>query len=335
MGRESLYSLLGVEPSASVDDIKRAYRRLVMQYHPDSGKAGASQAVFHNLTTAYETLVDADRRREYDELHGFRKTTPEPDAKFERANKHLTEDGLKRANYAVPPSMRLSGRYSRDELMEEEEEVQSSGGSLMSKIGERYKSLLKGGDSTDDLSKREFLSQIDTEAYSTELEISSTESILGTVKELVVDNDQTIRVRIASGVNDGDILCVEIPQGLIRFRIRIRAEGIAHREGNDIIVAVPISLAEAIHGAEIEVPTLTGPVKIKLPARWDVEKRLRLKGKGVRDRDGSYGNLYVKTYIVVPLDLTDQEIQAAEHFSKRHTPRVRANFPLQLKYSRT
>jgi curved DNA-binding protein len=332
MGRESLYSLLGVEPSATLDDVKRAYRRLVMQYHPDSGKPGASQEMFHNLTIAYETLIDSERRREYDELNGFRKTAPEPDQKFERANKHLTEDGLKKANYAVPPSLRLSGRYSREELMEEDE--QNGAGSLMSKIGERYKNLLKGGEASEDLSKREFLSQFDTETYSTEIEITSTESVLGTVKELVIDDEQTIRVRIASGVNDGDILGVQISKGLIRFRVRIRTEGIVQREGNDIIVSVPIALSEAINGADIEVPTLTGPVKIKLPARWDVEKRLRLKGKGVRDHNGHYGNLYVKTHIVVPFDLNESEITAAQEFSKRHAPRVRAHFPQQLKYSK-
>ncbi|MCB0325281.1 MAG: J domain-containing protein [Bdellovibrionales bacterium] len=175
-----------------------------------------------------------------------------------------------------------------------------------------------------------------------EFSINAMESLTGTAREVTLyeeNGPRVIRIRIPAGVCAGSSLRVSAPATelhppqRIRVKVLIEPHPLVEREGLDIVVKLPVTVDEAILGAELQVPTLTGPVKVRIPPGWSDGRRLRVKGRGVEDSETKEkGDLYIKTFIVLPLNPHQSSAgkQAAELFKKLYDGPVRKDIPETL-----
>jgi curved DNA-binding protein len=251
------YRIMGVGRDASAEDVKRAYRRLARKYHPDVSKEPNAEERFKEIGEAYEVLRDADKRAAYDALgaHGpgeeFR---PPPDWRFDRAQ------GAD------------AGGYS--DFFEH----------LFGGLGARGEFRARGFDT---------LGQI---------ELTIEESFSGTrrrvaVERLVTDEHghartatREIEVAIPAGVVDGQQIRVAAqgqpggggaPAGDLLLKIRLLPHRWFRTQGRDVLIDLPVTPWEAALGETVRVPTLGGPVDLKLPRGSQTDRQLRLKGRGL------------------------------------------------------
>lgn len=145
---------------------------------------------------------------------------------------------------------------------------------------------------------------------------------------------RTVEVRVPAGVEDGTLLRLQGQgasgrgggsAGDLYLRVKIRPHPFFERKGDDLYCEVPVTVAEAALGAEIEVPTLDGKVKVRIPPGIQSGQRLRLTGLGIPKRTGGRGDLYVRVKIVVPRDLTPRERQLLEELQRLRPENPRAN----------
>lgn len=170
--------------------------------------------------------------------------------------------------------------------------------------------------------------------------ISSIEALAGTTRDLAVegpDGPISIPVEIPRGVRQRSTLRIQAPpipglaQREFAVKIIIAAHPLVEFEEDDINVRLPITIGEAVNGAEIDVPTLTGLVKVQIPSGWSVLKKLRVKGHGLELEDGNgRGDLFLKTYIVAPDVVTDATKAAAQAMDSSYSVPPRANIPRSL-----
>ena len=173
-------------------------------------------------------------------------------------------------------------------------------------------------------------------------QIDALESLRGTVRQAELPPDESgrpriVRVMIPAGVKDGATLKVRPtgwsgkPGEVLMATVEIKPHAIVERDGYDVIVKLPISIGEAILGTEVEVPTLEGTVRVKIPPLDSHMKKLRLKGLGVKDKKKDIqGDLFVQPYIVPPDTVTDSVREAAKAIESHYMTPVRKDIPKTL-----
>ena len=285
------YAILGVPRDADPKTIKSAYRRLAQAHHPDLNRDNSiAEERFKQISGAYAVLSDPKRRQAYDE---FGSIAMDP---------NFNADGA-RASRRNPFGTAFEGRGGFGNIFDEF--FSNSAGGFSRQRGPRK---TKGRD-------REVALQLDLREASEGCERSVSLGRAGTPR-----GGEILRVQIPPGTrNDGRIWLAGKgdpgahggPPGDLYCRIKLRPHAFFRVDDFDLLLDVPISLKEAMLGAEIEIPTLTGRVTLNVPAGTDEGSRLRLRGKGMtRPGDKPAGDLYVTLLIRVPKDL-DQE--AREH----------------------
>ena len=279
------YAILGVGRNATQEEIKKAYRRLAKQYHPDRNPNDkTAEQRFKEVHAAYEVLGDAERRAQYDR---FGAGGPAPDVRAwttDRGGVHFED---------IPFDFGPIGGL----------------GDLTS-IFEQFFSRGPGGRARRRTTPHAAAPRGPDLEHSVELSLE--EAIRGTEREVVLtaglpEASERIRFRVPPGISDGQRVRIRGKgqdgpggRGDLMIRCHIRPHAHFRREGQDILLDVPLTITEAALGTQVEIPTLDGRAVVKIPAGTSSGTKLRLRGRGVRDPAGQCGDMYAIVQILAP-----------------------------------
>lgn len=285
-----LYKELGVSKSASADEIKKVYKKLAGQLHPDRNPGDQKvEARFKAVNRAYQVLKDPEKRRLYDEF-GEESLREGFNAAATRAYRNAAQAaGARRAR---------GGGISFEDLA-----GAGGGGGFGDLLGE----LFGGGGGAR--SSRRPGAVVKGQDVASEVAIDFVSAIRGAELSLrVQDGGEAVTVRVPPGAGDGDKVRVAGhgapspmggPPGDLLITVRVNPHPYFERDGLDLYVNLPITVAEAHRGAKVRVPTPDGPVTLSVPKHAQSGQEARLKGKGVK-RAGKQGDLYVRFLVKLP-----------------------------------
>ncbi|MBK3732935.1 DnaJ domain-containing protein [Azospirillum brasilense] len=313
------YQILGLTRSASADDIKKAYRKLAKEFHPDlkPGNA-ANEERFKEISAAYTLLSDSDKRARFDR--------GEIDASGQE--RHHGFGGRSRANAGRSRAYSGAGGSAGDDSFFGGEDWFSD---LFS--GGRKRGGAAGGGAGGGASR----SRGSDINYS--VSVPFVEAAQGTKRRISLSNGKSIDVTVPPGTEDQAKLRLK-GQGLpgaggfgagdAIVEVHVEAHPFFTRQGSDIHVEVPITLNEAVLGATIRVPTVSGPVALKIQPGANTGSTLRLRGKGVMNQATKQaGDQYVKLKVVLP-DPPDAElVKFMEEWSRTRSYDVRKKAGLE------
>lgn len=296
---EDPYIILGVKKEASADDIRKAYRKLAKQHHPDLNPGNkVAEEKFKAISAANELLSDPEKRARYDrgEIDESGAEKPPP-----RSWRHYAEENAG-ARYAYSPG----------------------GGAEDGNFEDLFSTLFRNreGNPQDGRPRRGQDVQ-----YSLTAEFL--DAVNGAQKRLSLPDGQMLDVKIPPGTHDGDILRLRGrggpgrnagPAGDALIEIHVAPHKFFVREGQDIRFTLPVTVQEAVLGAKVTIPTPGGHVAMTLKPHSDTGTELRLKGRGVPAHGSTAaGDLYVKLQVVIgPVDKSFEEFLRS--WSPGHKP---------------
>lgn len=281
------YKVLGVSRTASQEEIQKAFRKQAKVLHPDlnPGDKKAEQK-FKDISAAYEIIGDKDKRARYD------RGEIGPDGSEQQQQRHYYRE------YAGAGA---------------ENPYHSTGGFADFGEGEDIFSQFfsrRGG-----AGGRQFRMRGQDAQYAMNVEFL--DAINGTQTQIRLPNGPALDVRIPAGTRDGQTLRLKGKgqpgigggePGDALIEVHVRPHAFFRRDGDDIRLDLPVTLAEAVNGGKVTVPTPKGPVTMSVPANSSSGKVLRLKGRGAPTRHGGHGDLYVTLAIVLP-DQPDEKLK--------------------------
>lgn len=283
------YEVLGVAKDATQADVKKAYRKLAKILHPDLHPGDKSKETeFQAIAAAYDILGDAEKRKRFDAGEIDAKGHERPQRQYYR--QHTDADP--------------QGRYESSGGYGDFEDVSDIFSDLFGARGRA-----QGG--------RGFSARGADVRY--HLDVDFMDAALGAKRGVPLPGGGAIELTIPAGVQDGQILRLRgkgkpgaggDPAGDAYIEIGVRTHPVFVQDGNDIEIELPISFDEAVLGAKIEVPTLSGKVSMTIPKGVSSGRRLRLKGKGIKPAKGVAGDQYARLMIVSPtkVDATMEKI---------------------------
>lgn len=366
MSPKNYYEILEVPPYASSAEIKRSYHKLARKFHPDSGTEYGSEVVFQKLSEAYQVLSNPQKRKNYNLTNGI-SISPGAFSDFQKKRDSSDSSGANTAHHSTDRSEKLFRTYSHvssdasglNNLRFEgrAEEFTQARAPLFEAFS--VKNILSS--LVDSLSRypkiqlplaRLMKNYIKTpenfgkpirepESSLHPFIIDALESILGTTRNLSLEQSPTprvIRVSVPPGIEHGSMLKVEAPSTehhparTLKVRIEIHPHMFVERDGRDIILKVPISFSEALTGVEVEIPTLDGATRVRIPEQTKGAKRLRLQARGIRSTVGlPPGDLYIRPIIVPPDVITDSLKHMAGAIESYYQSDLRAELPKTFK----
>jgi curved DNA-binding protein len=309
MEYKDYYKILGVEKSASQDEIKKAYRKLAVKYHPDKNKGDkASEEKFKEIGEAHEVLRDPEKRKLYDQLGAnwkqYQQAGYNPGAGSGRQRAHSGPGGQYYYEFEGDPSEYFSGKSGFSDFFE------SFFGGGRSSRGFQGSGGFGGFDDFGGFEGHKPGSDL-----AGEISISLNEAYTGTQR--IVDlGSEKIKVRIKPGAYDGLKLRIKGKgekgrsghAGNLYLTIRVQPHADYERKGDDLYMQIPLDLFTALLGGRQEINTLSGKVIISIPEGTQNGKQLRLKGKGMPVYGRHYrGDLYVKLDVKLPDKLTPEQ----------------------------
>jgi DnaJ-class molecular chaperone len=310
MAQKDYYKILGVEPSASAEELKKSYRKLAKKYHPDvTGGDKTKEAQFKEISEAYETLSDPKRRSEYDAMRN------NPFAGQDMGGGFGGFGGFGRGG--------RGGRTNINVDLSDLDDLFRRGG-----FGDLFnEGMPRPGAAGAGSRSRGRRPQRGTDVQAS-IDLGLAEAALGAEKGIVLEPDTEARkvtVRIPAGVNDGETIRVPGqgrpgknggPSGDLLLQVRLLPHPVFRRNGIDLEVDVPIRVDEAVLGTRAEVPTLEGKALVTIPSGTSSGQKLRLRGKGAGDRKGGRGDLYGVVQIVVPKGISEEARAAIARFAE-------------------
>jgi len=282
---KDFYEILGVNKSSTDQEIKSAYRKLAIQFHPDKNKTKEGEEKFKEVTKAYEVLSDSQKRAAYDQYGA---------AAFEQGGPGA------------------GGPFGGNPF----------GGSQGGQYGPFTYSYSSGGDGGDfggfsdpfEIFEQffggasPFSRQQRRPVYS--ITVDFMEAVKGVTKKVTIDG-KSQNIKIPAGVNSG----TRIRFGEYDILVEVKTSATFEREGYDIITGTEISFPQAVLGTELSVETIDGKVTIKIPAGTQPNAVIRLKGKGVQHvQSTSRGDHYVRIKIVIPKNLNSRQKEILKEF---------------------
>jgi curved DNA-binding protein len=310
------YEVLGVKKGAADDEIKRAYRKLARQYHPDRNPGDkTAETKFKEIQQAYDVLSDKKQREQFDRF-GFAGPGAGPGGGTGPFQWGGSSGGFRN----VPPEEAAdifrqffgggAGMGGTDDLGSMGGHTQEQEFDLGSMFGQR-----RGGG-------RRTRRPAETES---EITVPFDIAALGGTISLNVAGTN-IDVKVPTGVKEGQVLRLGgqgSGGGDLLLKIKIAPHPYFRREDNDLILDVPISIAEAALGGKIDVPTLDGTrLSVKVPPGSSSGSRLRLRGKGIKG-----GDQYIELKVVVPTMQDERSRQLVEELARLHPQDPRADVP--------
>jgi DnaJ-class molecular chaperone len=277
------YDVLGVSRSADEGEIRRAFRKLAKQWHPDRNSGNpAAESRFKEISTAYGIVGDATNRRKFD--------AGEIDA-----------DG----NPKAPAGFGGFGQGPR-------------GGGARGFQGADVEDLLagifggmRGGGARGFGGGGNAGAQQGPVEIETDLEVDFVDAVRGGSQRLRTPDGRTIDLKIPPGTIDGRTLRIRGREdgADLMVRLKVRPHPLFRREGDDVLLDLPITLTEAVEGARITVPTVDGSVAMTLPKGTSSGRTLRLRARGAPRTDGTRGDQMVTLRIVLP-EAPDPDLEA-------------------------
>ncbi|MCG8371759.1 MAG: molecular chaperone DnaJ [Proteobacteria bacterium] len=362
MAKRDYYDVLGVSKSASADEIKKAYRRLAMKFHPDRNKddAGAAEAMFKEAKEAYEVLKDDDKRAAYDRFghDGVKMGGPGGSGGFGAegfgdifgdvfgdifggGRRSSGPQVFRGADLGYELRLDLETAVAGDNVtidVPTQVACDSCSGSGARKGTQPVACSTCGGAGQVRMQQGFFSIQQTCPAC---------KGAGTTIAEPCPDchgrgrirKTRTLSVKVPAGVDDGDRIRLSGegeagrnggPSGDLYVEIRVTPHKIFEREGANLSCEVPVSFATATLGGEVELPTLDGHVSLKIPAGTQSGKVFRLRNKGVTTvRDPRQGDLFAQVAVETPINLTPEQRDLLERFEtavqaggEKHSPRA-------------
>ncbi len=309
---DDLYSVLGVSKDASADEIRKAYRKLARKHHPDLNPGDpTAEERFKRVGAAYEVLGNDDKRALYDELG--------PDAEKIGYDPERAEE------------------YRR--WKQRAEAASGYGGGFAGFGGDGSRSVEDLEDLLGDLfGRRRPAGPRRGQDIEARMRVSFRDAATGAKAEVQVPRPggeiSKLTLTVPAGVEEGQRLRLAGqgmpgaeggPAGDLYVRVEIAPHPLFRREGLDLHLTVPITVPEALAGAEVKVPTLEGSVRLKVPSGTANGARMRLRGKGIGRRDQQAGDLYVTLEVKMP-DSGDEATRSrlAAELAALYTRNVRA-----------
>ena len=359
MEKRDYYEVLGVSRSAGADELKKAYRRCAMKYHPDRNPGdAAAEASFKECKEAYEVLSDADRRRLYDQHghaafeHGMGGGAGGPG--FADMNDIFGDifgnifgggagpRGPRRGadiGYVLELGLEEAvGGITREIEIPTLDECDSCDGSGSSD-GKLETCGTCNGRGQVRFQRGIFSMQQGCPHCGGRGQVVS--NPCGDCNgQGRVERTKRLEVKVPAGVDNGDRIRLAgegeagpggAPAGDLYVDVRVREHPIFQRDGDDLHCEVPVRISQAALGDTIRVPTLGGEAELRIPAETQSGKLFRLRGKGVRSvRSRGEGDLYCRVVVETPVNLTAEQRELLERFeetfvgegARRHSPRA-------------
>jgi molecular chaperone DnaJ len=279
MAEKDYYEILGVKKDASEEELKKAYRNLAKKFHPDKNKGNKdAENKFKEISEAYAVLSDKEKREQYDRLgrEAFGPGGANPFAGFDFSE------------FMGGGRGRRAGGGGRQRTTVDFTDI--------------FGDLFGGGGGGF---------QPEPQTMQAELTIEFRDAILGTTMSLSV-NGEPIRVKIPEGIGDGQkIRVTRKNQASIEITVHVKPHPFFERRGDDIYIDLPITVGEAIRGAEVDAPTIHGTVRMRVPPGTQSGRSMRLRGKGVKKKNGA-GDHYSRIMIMAPPSAPSDAVDAIE-----------------------
>jgi curved DNA-binding protein len=315
MAARDYYEILGVSKGASTDEIKKAYRKLAMKYHPDRNKGNKeAEEKFKEINEAYAVLSDTEKRKQYDHFGA---------GEFRQ---RFTQEDIFR-NFDFGNLFREFG-FGADVFS------QIFGGGRPRTGARTYRFYGRPGEG---FAPGEFDFGEEFQARPRkaadliyELPITLPEASFGTKKLITFNRDghlERVQVKIPPGISSGKRLKVSgkgqpggrsTSPGDLYVRVEVLEHPVFKREGDDLTLERPVRYSEAVLGTEIEVPTIDGKtLRVKVPSGTQTNTRMRLKGYGVPHLGGGgRGDAYVRIVVETPASLTERQKRLVEELKR-------------------
>ena len=359
MAKKDYYEVLGIAPGADGGDIKKAYRRLAMKYHPDRNPdATDAEEKFKEATEAYEILSDDEKRESYDRF-GHAGVDPSTGGGFEGSFGDVFSDvfgdifgGGRRSSAQRGSDLRYSlGLDLEQAVAGETIEIKVPS---LSACEDCNGTGANKGSSPSTCPDCDGVGQVRVETgsfFSLQQTCPRCRGAGTVISDPCrscngggrVEKSKTLSVRIPPGVDTGDRIRLSGegqagvnggPPGDLYVQVEVKDHPIFVRDGGNLYCDVPIGFADAALGGEIEVPTLSGRVKLKIPSETQTGKLFRLRGKGIKPvRGGGLGDLLCRVIIETPVRLEEEhktilrELKdSLEKSAKKHSPRENSWF---------
>lgn len=284
------YSTLGLDKTASQEDIKKAYRKLARKYHPDLNPDDeTAKKKFQELNEANEVLTDPEKRRKYDQYGENWKHGEE----YEQTQQQYRGRSSGTSQQNPFEGFDYNGNYETGEYSDFFEQL------FGSRFGTGRKSSFKGQD------------------YNAEVELTLPQAS-STHKQTFTVNGKNIRITIPAGVQDGQKIRLKGqgaagvnggPNGDLYITFHIAPDPRFARQGDDLYTKVEIDLFTALLGGEAIIETLNGKIKVKIKSGTQNGTKIRLKEKGfpIYKKEGQFGDFYAEVMVKIPTDLNDEQ----------------------------
>ncbi|GGB51427.1 molecular chaperone DnaJ [Roseibium aquae] len=321
------YSVLGVSKTASESDIKKAFRKLAKQYHPDQNKDDpTAQTRFSEVNQAYEIIGDSAKRGKFDrgeidaegkpkfQTHGFEGFGGFSDFGGAGGPGAGSTRGFRHQTTGDP------GGGAFDDILND----------ILGGFGGAGRRAGRQGPGAGPDPRGDPGATRPAKGRNAEIMVRvSLEDIATTGKtQVTLPSGKTVNVAIPAGVTDGEKIRLKAqgypsetggPAGDVMVELKIRPHKLFEVDGYDLYLNLPVTLYEAVLGTKVRTPTLTGAVNLTIPANTSSGKTMRLKGKGLPTKTGGHGDLMIRIEIVLPPH-TDDELETLMKAWKEITP---------------
>lgn len=272
--KKDFYETLGVSKNASKDEIKSAYRKSALKFHPDRNKSPDAEEKFKEINEAYEVLSNDQKKTAYDQ---YGHAAFDPNSGPFGGRTYTQQNGPFNFTYTQSGGNPFGGAdFDFGGFSNPFDIFEQFFGGSFGQQGRQQKRL---------------------ETY--KISLSFLEAAKGVEKEFIIDGKRK-KIKIPAGVDDGQKIRF---QDFILY-IDVLPDKIFKREGNDVFITINLTIAQAVLGAVIEVPTLTEPLKVKVKPGTQPNTLVRLRGKGIRDVNGyGIGDFYIRLMVEIPTRL--------------------------------
>jgi len=302
MEYKDYYKILGIDKKATESEIKKAYRKLAVQYHPDKNQGNKeAEDKFKLINEAHEVLGDPEKRKKYDELG----------ENWNKFGQQGTGDW----------SSAFGGGGGRGRSYQHQGDFNDLFGEGNG-FSDFFETFFGRGGGRKSGQQAHFKGQ----DYEAEMEVSLEEAFQGTSRIIRV-GEEKLRISVKPGAYDGQLLRIKGKgaagsssqhRGDLYVRIRVKPNDKFHRKGDDLQMTCEVDLYSAVLGGDVLVKSISGTVKMKIPSGTQNGKTFRVKGKGmpVYDKPDQFGDLYVQIQVALPKSLGKEEKQLFEQLKQ-------------------